>query len=191
MFSNFLTCSPLYRYWSPAGCSLPDDLLRADASIKFATSTDIVADVLTMILPLHLLRNLTISRPHTFGLAILFSLGAIIVAIALVRLVQVTKATGDSAEDPTTTANGPVLLSMWSHIESTVSMIVATLPAFRFLRKRKPTRRERRTNILWLQLEALAGHDQDHGSMAQPTKQQYRGVIARRSCDQFVVKPCI
>jgi hypothetical protein len=89
-----------------------------------------------MILPLHLLRNLTISRPHKFGLAVLFSLGAIIVAIALVRLVQVTKATGDSAEDPTTIANGPVLLSMWSHIESTVSMIVATLPAFRFLRKR-------------------------------------------------------
>ncbi|KAL6884452.1 hypothetical protein GGI43DRAFT_322820 [Trichoderma evansii] len=136
MLSNFLTCSPLYRYWSPAGCSLPDDLRRADASIKFATSADIVADVLTMILPLHLLRNLTISRPHKFGLAILFSLGAIIVAIALVRLVQVTKATGDSAEDPTTIANGPVLLSMWSHIESTVSMIVATLPAFRFLRKR-------------------------------------------------------
>ncbi|GFP60640.1 hypothetical protein TASIC1_0030000100 [Trichoderma asperellum] len=98
MLSNFLTCSPLYRYWSPAGCSLPDDLRRADASIKFATSADIVAD---------------------FGLAILFSLGAIIVAIALVRLVQVTKATGDSAEDPTTIANGPVLLSMWSHIEST------------------------------------------------------------------------
>ncbi|KAK4069492.1 hypothetical protein Trihar35433_6071 [Trichoderma harzianum] len=119
-----------------SGCSLPDDLRRADVSIKFATSADIVADVLTMILPLHLLRNLTISRPYKFGLAILFSLGAIIVAIALVRLVQVTKATGDSAEDPTTIANGPVLLSVWSHIESTVSMIVATLPAFRFLKKR-------------------------------------------------------
>lgn len=72
MLSNFLTCLPLYRYWSPgrsqtklsrhystrdqepptdaliAGCSLPDDLRRADASIKFATSADIVADVLSM-----------------------------------------------------------------------------------------------------------------------------------------------
>lgn len=89
-----------------------------------------------MILPLHLLRNLTISRTHKFGLVVLFSLGAIIVAIALVRLVQVTKATSDSTTDPTAMSNGPVLLSMWSHIESTVSIIVATLPAFRFLKKR-------------------------------------------------------
>lgn len=90
-----------------------------------------------MILPLHLIRNLTISRVHKFGLIVLFSLGAIIVAIALVRLVQVTKATSDSTTDPTAMSNGPVLLSMWSHIESTVSIIVATLPAFRFLNKRR------------------------------------------------------
>jgi hypothetical protein len=93
-----------------------------------------------MILPLHLLRNLTISRTHKFGLVILFSLGAIIIAIALVRLVQVTKATSDSTKDPTAMSNGPVLLSMWSHIESTVSILVATLPAFRFLKKRRSTR---------------------------------------------------
>ena len=70
---------------------------------------------------------------HKFGLVVIFSLGGIIIAFALVRLVQVTKATDAAAQDPTTVANGPVLLSMWSHIESTVSIIVATLPAFRFL----------------------------------------------------------
>lgn len=86
-----------------------------------------------MILPLHLLRKLTISRIHKLGLFVIFSLGGIIIAFALVRLVQVTKATSDSAQDPTSVANGPVLLSMWSHIESTVAIIVATLPAFRFL----------------------------------------------------------
>lgn len=86
-----------------------------------------------MILPLHLLRRLTISRIHKFGLVLIFSLGMIIIAFAIVRLFQVTKATNLAAQDPTTVANGPVLLSMWSHIESTVSIIVATLPAFRFL----------------------------------------------------------
>jgi hypothetical protein len=30
-----------------AGCSRPDDLRRADISIKFATTADIVADVLS------------------------------------------------------------------------------------------------------------------------------------------------
>ncbi|GKT47368.1 uncharacterized protein ColSpa_07549 [Colletotrichum spaethianum] len=104
MFSNFLTCMPLTKYWSAI-----------------------------MILPLNLLRKLTTSRSHKLGLVVLFSLGGIIIAFAIARLAQVTKATGDAAKDPTTVANGPVLLSMWSHIESSVSIIVATLPAFRFL----------------------------------------------------------
>ncbi|KAF3803278.1 hypothetical protein GCG54_00013386 [Colletotrichum gloeosporioides] len=133
MLSNFLTCTPLEKYWSTTGCSAPEDLVRADASIKFATSADVAADIFIMILPLNLLRKLTTSRTHKLGLVVLFSLGAIIIAFALVRLAQVTKATSDTAKDPTTVANGPVLLSMWSHVESTVSIIVATLPAFRFL----------------------------------------------------------
>ena len=145
--SNFLTCRPLTKYWSAsqysipsfsanlltgtAGCSDPEDLIRADASIKFATSADVIADALIMLLPLNLLRKLQVSPQQKFGLAVIFSLGTIIIAFAFARLVQVTKAT--SNPDPTTLADGPVLLSMWSHIESSVSVIVATLPAFRYL----------------------------------------------------------
>ena len=84
-----------------------------------------------MLLPLNLLRKLQISPQQKFGLAVIFSLGTIIIAFAFARLAQVTKAT--SNPDPTTLADGPVLLSMWSHIESSVSIIVATLPAFRYL----------------------------------------------------------
>lgn len=86
-----------------------------------------------MVLPLNLVWKLRVTTRHKAGLGLLFSLGAIIIAFALVRMVQVTKATSQTAQDPTTVANGPVLLSMWSHIESSVSVIVATLPAFRFL----------------------------------------------------------
>ena len=86
-----------------------------------------------MILPLNLLRDLQINARQKFGLAMVFSLGTIIVAFAFARLAQVTKATSNAAKDPATIADGPVLLSMWSHIESSVSVIVATLPAFRYL----------------------------------------------------------
>ncbi|KAK1598199.1 uncharacterized protein LY79DRAFT_586820 [Colletotrichum navitas] len=135
-----LTCS------DSAGCNAPDDLVRADASIRFATGADIAADLLIMILPLNLLRKLTISRSHKLGLTVLFSLGGVIVAFAIARLVQVTKATSDAAKDPTTVANGPVLLSMWSHIESSVSVIVATLPAFRFLLSKNRNMARKTTN---------------------------------------------
>ena len=84
-----------------------------------------------MLLPLNLLRRLRVTPQQKLGLAVIFSLGTIIIAFAFVRLAQVTKAT--SNPDPATLADGPVLLSMWSHIESSVSVIVATLPAFRYL----------------------------------------------------------
>jgi hypothetical protein len=113
-----------------AGCSDPEDLRSADISIKFATSADVIADIFIMILPLNLLRKLQVSARQKCGLAIIFSLGTIIIAFAITRLVQVTKAT--SNPDPRTLADGPVILSMWSHIESSVSVIVATLPAFRW-----------------------------------------------------------
>ncbi|KAJ4372881.1 hypothetical protein N0V83_003172 [Neocucurbitaria cava] len=116
----------------------PDDLHRADISIKFATSADVVADAIIMTLPLNLLRKLQITPSQKFGLAVIFSLGTIIIAFAFARLVQVTKAT--SNPNPLTLADGPVLLSMWSHIESSVSIIVATLPAFRYLLSSKAGR---------------------------------------------------
>jgi len=123
--------SPQTLLTHTAGCSDPEDLIRADASIKFATSADVIADALIMLLPLNLLRKLQVSAQQKLGLAVIFSLGTIIIAFAFARLAQVTKAT--SNPDPATLADGPVLLSMWSHIESSVPVIVATLPAFWFL----------------------------------------------------------
>ncbi|KAJ4362768.1 hypothetical protein N0V95_001259 [Ascochyta clinopodiicola] len=128
------------------GCSDPEDLVRPDASIKFATSADVVADAIIMILPLNLLRKLQVSARQKFGLAVIFSLGTIIIAFAFARLAQVTKATSNAAKDPSTVADGPVLLSMWSHIESSVSVIVATLPAFRYLLNGKIGRTQGRSN---------------------------------------------
>ncbi|KAF1924488.1 uncharacterized protein M421DRAFT_8791 [Didymella exigua CBS 183.55] len=146
MLSNFLTCKPLAKYWSSTGCSDPEDLVRADASIKFATSADVVADAIVMILPLNILRKLQINARQKFGLAMIFSLGIIIIAFALARLAQVTKATSNATKDPATVADAPVLLSMWSHIESSVSIIVATLPAFRYLLNVKIGRTQGRSN---------------------------------------------
>lgn len=86
-----------------------------------------------MLLPLRLLMTLRISLRQKLGLSCLFSLGIIVVVFAFVRLFNVTKATAESQTDPTTVANGPILLSLWSTIEAAVAVIVANLPAFRTL----------------------------------------------------------
>ncbi|KAL1960605.1 hypothetical protein VTO42DRAFT_7184 [Malbranchea cinnamomea] len=139
MISNFLTCKPLSKYWSETGCSDPENVRRADESIKFATGADVAADFLIMILPLRLLWNLQISRRQKVALACLFCLGLIVVAVAFIRLHYVTKATSSSQIDPTKMADGPLLLSLWSHIESSVAVVVANLPAFRSLLRKSGT----------------------------------------------------
>lgn len=133
MLSNFLTCVPLHKYWSATGCSAPEDLKRSDVSIKFATSADVFADFLIMVLPLRLLWTLRISLKQKLGLALLFCLGSIVIAFAFFRLSQVTKATSNAKLDPVTMADGPIILSLWTTIEASVAVIVANIPAFRSL----------------------------------------------------------
>ncbi|KAK2741878.1 hypothetical protein FQN55_008166 [Onygenales sp. PD_40] len=133
MLSNFLTCTPLTKYWSAMGCSDPENVVRADHSIKFATGADVAADLLIMLLPLRLLVKVRISAKQKIGLAWMFSLGLIVVAFAFIRLWKVTKATAHAQIDPTTLTEGPLLLSMWSQIEGAVALLVANIPAFRSL----------------------------------------------------------
>ena len=90
-----------------------------------------------MILPLRLLVTLQISLKQKLGLACLFSLGTIVIVFAFIRLSKVTKATAESQINPTTEADGPILLSLWSTIEAAVSVIVANIPAFRSLLKNR------------------------------------------------------
>lgn len=162
-----------------AGCSAPEDLIRADASIKFATSADVIADAVIMILPLNLLRRLQINAQQKFGLAMIFSLGTIIIAFAFARLAQVTKATSNAAKDPTTIADGPVLLSMWSHIESSVSIIVATLPAFRYLLNGKIGRTQGRSNTRDRSDGRSAGQVADQSKTRRVLSGQWGGSSSR------------
>lgn len=86
-----------------------------------------------MALPVRLLMTLRITLKQKLALTCLFSLGTIVIIFAFVRLFQVIKATADSQTDPTTVANGPILLSLWSVIEAAVAVVVTNLPAFRSL----------------------------------------------------------
>jgi rhodopsin domain-containing protein len=95
-----------------------------------------------MLLPLRLLWTLQISRKQKVALGCMFSLGVIVIVFAFVRLSNVIKATSQAKTNPTTLANAPILLSLWSTIEAAVAVLVANLPAFRsLLRTAANTRR--------------------------------------------------
>ncbi|KAF1814245.1 hypothetical protein P152DRAFT_386398, partial [Eremomyces bilateralis CBS 781.70] len=133
LLSNLLACRPLSKYWTGFGCSDPDELRASDQSIRFATGADIATDGLIMVLPLRLLRSLSINARQKMGLGLMFSIGFIIIAFAIARLIMVTQATSDASGNMAAVANSPSLLSTWSHVEAAVAVIVSNLPAFRFL----------------------------------------------------------
>ncbi|KAG6011013.1 hypothetical protein E4U21_000044 [Claviceps maximensis] len=133
ILSQYLTCFPLERNWAMTGCNGPDDIERENASFQFSIGVDIASDLLIMILPLNLLRNLTITKLQKLWLVTVFSLSGIIVAVALVRYIQIVQTRENSGHNLLTAVHMLLLGGMWSHIESTVAIIVATLPALRFI----------------------------------------------------------
>jgi len=93
-----------------------------------------------MLLPLRLLVTVRISLKQKLGLTCLFSLGAIVIVFAFIRLSRVRIATTGPRSNPTTMADAPLILSLWSTIEAAIAVIVANLPAFRsLLRKEENT----------------------------------------------------
>lgn len=88
---------------------------------------------IVMLLPLRLLITLRINLKQKFALAGLFSLGSIVIIFAFIRLFEVSRATEESKTNPTTVAEGPILLSIWSVIEAAVAVVVTNLPPFRAL----------------------------------------------------------
>ena len=80
-----------------------------------------------MALPLRLLKDLQVTRQQKIGLAAVFCLGLMIVATAIVRMTQIL---GQARTDP-------VGLAVWGLVESSVAVIVGSLPPLKaFLTKK-------------------------------------------------------
>ena len=69
-----------------------------------------------MALPLRLIWNLRINKKQKFALAVMFSLGCIIILFAVIRVIQIRASTHHV---------DPVWLALWSMIEASVGMSLA------------------------------------------------------------------
>lgn len=63
-----------------------------------------------MALPLNLLRNLQVTRKQKAGLTVVFSVGIIIIVVAIARGIEIA----------TSTRTNGILLNVWSIVESSV-----------------------------------------------------------------------
>ncbi|KAI9820174.1 MAG: hypothetical protein M1827_005796 [Pycnora praestabilis] len=122
--TQLLACDPLSDYFIIGQCNSDRDVYYDKLSLKYATAVDISSDVFIMALPLRLLWSLQVNTKQKSALAVIFSVGVIVIAFSIVRVVIVNPETGNV---------DPVWLALWSMLDSSIAVIVSCLPTFRVL----------------------------------------------------------
>ncbi|KAI9375900.1 hypothetical protein BJX61DRAFT_539355 [Aspergillus egyptiacus] len=122
--ASAFTCHPPSDYFRFARCSKPIDQRGSVIAISYSTAVDILTDLMIMAFALRIVWSSHISIRQKVGLGVVFSLGAIIIAFAITRAVNITgRAYSDQAG-----------LAVWGIAESSVSsqaVIVGCLPPFK------------------------------------------------------------
>jgi hypothetical protein len=90
-------------------------------SISYSTAVDVLTDLVIMVLPYKLLIALRVSKAQRFALVGIFSVGCIVIACSLIRLTQII---AHARSDP-------VGLAVWGVVESSMSVVVGSLPALK------------------------------------------------------------
>ncbi|PLN78485.1 hypothetical protein BDW42DRAFT_195802 [Aspergillus taichungensis] len=124
-----LNCHPPSEYFKLGGCGQPIDKHTSFISICFSTAVDIATDVMIMGIGVTIVCGTRINRRERLSLGVIFSLGIIIVAAAVVRAIQISgKAYTDMAG-----------VAIWSVAESSISVIIGCLPPFKIFLSRHPS----------------------------------------------------
>jgi hypothetical protein len=107
-------------------CDTPKEQWRQTFNIVFSTTVDIASDLMIMALPIAVLPSLQLDRKKKIGLGVVFSLGVIIITVAIVRMSQViVKQQVDL-----------VGLAIWGAVETATALVVGCLPALKSLLSR-------------------------------------------------------
>lgn len=137
LFSNFWTqlfgCQPIAKYWkpeTPGHCILT---LKADYGYG---SLNFITDLLIFILPLPMVWRLQLSRRDKIGVSVIFMIGSVNWAVAIVRFVYAVR--------DLTAPDRPWIAAetfLWSIIEVNTGLICACVPVLKpFFRHLVPKR---------------------------------------------------
>ncbi|KAL6920637.1 hypothetical protein ACHAP8_008183 [Fusarium lateritium] len=119
---SVFTCNTPSDYFYGA-CNSPKEQWRQSFNVIFSTTVDVASDLMIMALPIAVLPSLQLDRKKKIGLGIVFSLGVIIISVAIVRMSQViVKRQVDL-----------VGLAIWGAVETATSLVVGSLPALKSL----------------------------------------------------------
>ncbi|KAK8863409.1 UV-endonuclease UvdE-domain-containing protein [Apiospora arundinis] len=116
---HITTCEPVTNWLQRGGCG-ENNQWHSYVSIWQAYSVDATTDLMVMLLPLGLIRNLHMPTTRKLSLVFLFCLGTFVIIAATIRVAQLGKAKNSNPS--------PAWLALWSNIESSVAVIVGCGP---------------------------------------------------------------
>ncbi|KAI1041774.1 hypothetical protein LB505_008419 [Fusarium chuoi] len=119
---SVLTCSPPSNYFH-GSCDSPQEQWRQTFNVVFSTTVDVTTDLMIMALPIAVLPSLQLDIKKKIGLGIAFSLGIIIICVAVVRMTKVI--VGNQVD--------LVGLAIWGAVETATALVVGSLPALKGL----------------------------------------------------------
>ncbi|RMY53451.1 hypothetical protein D0863_13945 [Hortaea werneckii] len=132
---NDYTCHPPSTYFQFGKCDKPIDDAGSVIAISYSTAVDVLSDILIILLPSGLLRHLQVDKRHKLGLAGIFGIGLVRIPCAIIRWTQIVL----------TARTDPVGLAVWSLAESSISVMVGSLPALKALFTRTVNRTVQRS----------------------------------------------
>ncbi|KAF8462362.1 hypothetical protein BDZ91DRAFT_850601 [Kalaharituber pfeilii] len=141
MLVHALHCNPIETAWAigPENCNSQ----RYIPTLSASTFTNVINDIILMVLPLAVLRTLNLRRRDLFALSFVFLVGIITILAAIIRYIVVhqTYTNPGEANNAEKKINDIMVVMSWCLIEAFLAQIAFCLPAFRvFLRNRKGDR---------------------------------------------------
>ncbi|GFF22535.1 hypothetical protein IFM61606_04101 [Aspergillus udagawae] len=129
--SAWVTCVPVSKFWYP---DKPGYCLNEKALWFSNSAIHIFTDILILVFPMPVLKNLQLPKRQRYALMTVFALGSFVLITSILRLKSLMVISDSS--DPTYDNPGA---AMWSAIECNVAIICACLPGIRaFISKLLP-----------------------------------------------------
>ncbi|KAM3436122.1 hypothetical protein NHJ13734_005223 [Beauveria thailandica] len=122
--SNFTSCSSLKAWFTAGECSTSArDSHAKEISLWFSLAADLSTDILIMAIPLRVLWSLKMARLEKMSIGLIFVVGLITMATAIIRSVLLNSSSSSGQVSTT-------WLMLWAGIEGVVAVIVGCLPSF-------------------------------------------------------------
>ncbi|EEY16474.1 conserved hypothetical protein [Verticillium alfalfae VaMs.102] len=136
--SSMLSCSSMKAWFTAGACGTQRDIEAAYISLWYSYAVDILTDILVMLLPLGLIRNLQMNMSRKLSIAGLFCLGWVCVAVSTIRVAYLGRnaVEGSSFKQPATS-----WLALWGIVESAIAVIIGCGPGL--FRKAKAVSKSR------------------------------------------------